>query len=238
MTKVQQRALIVDDESGSCESLRNILQLNGIGAVALGKGSAVAGYLWAEKFCIVLLALQMASPDGVELSRRIRGSGVNQQTPIVMLTDDDDPAVLSEAFEAGANFCLHKPIDEAELTKVIGVTQGNIEHERRRFRRVPLRSKINLTWGDLEVDGETIDVSLNGLLVRADRVGPLGVSAQMNLYLSPGMRPIVGPCSVKRIVGKNQMGIELNQLSTSESQRLEQFLLPIARHQWAVPETA
>ena len=187
---------------------------------------------------MVLLDLQMASPDGVELARRIRGSGSTNRAPIVMLSDDDNPAVLSEAFEAGANFCLYKPIDEAQFVKVIGVTQGVIEHERRRFRRVPLRSKVSLTWGDLAVDVETIDVSLNGLLVKADCVGPLGIPAQMNLYLSPGTRPIEGSCSVKRIVGKNQMGIELNPLSTSENQRLEQFLLPIARHQWTAPQIA
>lgn len=233
MTKTQQRALIVDDEPESCESIRN-----GIDAVLLEKSSAAAAYLWAEKFSMVLLDLQMASPDGVELARRIRNSGINQQTPIVMLSDDDSPAALSEAFEAGANFCLYKPIDEERFAKVIGVTQGVIEHERRRFRRVPLRSKVRLTWGDLAVDVETIDVSLNGLLVKADRIGPLGVHAQMSLYLSPGMTPIEGSCSVKRIVGKNQMGIELNPLSTSENQRLEQFLLPIARHQWTAPQIA
>jgi len=236
MTRTQQRALIVDDEPVSCELVRSILKANGIEAITIEKSAAAAAYLWTEKFSVVLLDLQMSSPDGIELARRIRGSGVNQQSPIVMLSDDDNPAVLSEAFEAGANFFLYKPIDEAQLVKVIGVTQGVIEHERRRFRRVPLRSKVSLAWGDLVVDGETIDVSLNGLLVKADCVGPLGIPAQMNLYLSPGTRPIVGSCSVKRIVGKNQMGIELNQLSTSENKRLEQFLLPITRHEWAAPQ--
>jgi CheY-like chemotaxis protein len=235
MTKKLQRALIVDDEPQSCELVREILDSNGIEAVILAKSGAAAAYLWAEKFSVVLLNLQMPSPDGVELARRIRSSGINQQTPIVMLSDDENPAALSEAFEAGANFCLYKPIDQARLAKVIAITQGVIEHERRRFRRVPLRSRVSLKWGDLDTEGETIDVSLNGLLVRADHVVPLGAQAEMSLYLSPGTKPIVGSCSVKRIVGKNQMGIELNELSTSESHRLEQFLLPIARHDWPEP---
>jgi PilZ domain len=149
-----------------------------------------------------------------------------------MMSHDQDSAAVSEGFEAGANFFLYKPIDQASLVKLIRVTKGIIEHERRRFRRVPLRSKVRLTSGHVDLEGETIDVSLNGLLVRADRIVAPGARAQVSLYLSPGIRPIMGSGSIMRVVDKNQMGIQLDRLSTSEMGRLEQFLLPIARHEW------
>ena len=226
------RALIVDDEPETCELLRNALSSNGIDALILKQNAAAAGRLWTEKFSLVLLDLCMASPDGIELARRVRNSGINQQTPIIMISDDQSPALLSEGFEAGANFFLYKPIDQARLVKLIRVTQGITEHERRRFRRVPLRSKVRLTSGSLDLEGETIDVSLNGLLVRSERIVPPGSRARVSLYLSPGIRPIVGSGSIMRVVGKNQMGIQLDRLSSLESGRLEQFLLPIARHEW------
>ena len=226
--KVKNRALIVDDDAGTCELIRNVLLSNGIEALALTESAAAAGHLWAEKFSIVLLDLRMDSPDGIDLTRRIRGSGINQKTPIVIMSDDQDPAALSEGFEAGANFFLYKPIDQARLVKLIRVTQGVVDHEKRRFRRVPMRSKVSLKSGQ----GETIDVSLNGLLVSAEHILMPGTRATMSLFLSPGTRPVVGPCSVMRIVGKNQMGIQLDRLTSAESSRLEEFLLPMARHEW------
>jgi CheY-like chemotaxis protein len=229
---MQERALIVNDEPEICDLIRDVLRSNGMEALILTRSAAVAGHLWAEKFSIVLLDLRMISPDGIELARRIRTSGINHQTPIVMISDDQDPAAVSEGFEAGANFFMYKPIDQPRLVKLIRVTQGIMEHERRRFRRVPIRSKVRLTSGEVDWEGETIDVSLNGLLVKADHIVPPGTRAQVSLYLSPGVKPIVGSGSIMRVIGKNQMGIQLDGLSTLETQRLEQFLLPIARHEW------
>jgi DNA-binding response OmpR family regulator len=231
-TKCKERALVVDDDVRSCELIRGVLGSNKMEALILTRSAAAAGHLWAEKFSIALLDLRMPSPDGVELTRRIRGSGINQQTPIVIMSDDQDPAALSEAFEAGANFFLYKPIDQARLVKLIRVTQGIIEHERRRFRRVPLRSKVRLRSGRVDLEGETIDVSLSGLLVCAERVLAPGTRADVSLYLSPGIKPVVGSGSIMRIVGKDRMGIQLDKLSTTESSRLEEFLLPITRHEW------
>jgi DNA-binding response OmpR family regulator len=230
--KTKTRALVVDDDAGTCDMIRGVLNLNGMEALILTRSSSAAAHLWAEKFSIVLLDLRMASPDGIELTRRIRSSGINQQTPVVIVSDDQGPGALSEGFEAGANFFLYKPIDQVRLVKLIRVTQGVIEHERRRFRRVPLRSKVTITAGHEDIDGETIDVSLNGLLVSADKTLPPGTRARVSLCLSPGTSPVMGSGSIMRIVGKSQMGIQLDRLSASDSSRLEEFLLPMVRHEW------
>ncbi len=49
----------------------------------------------------------------------------------------------------------------------------------------------------------------------------------MSLQLSPRMRPIVAAGSVVRILAGNQMGIQLHQLTLSDSERLQEFLLPL-----------
>jgi len=234
--KSKTRALLVEDEPETCELIHGILSRSGMDTLVLARSSSAAAHLWAEKFSVALLDLRMESPDGIELTRRIRSFGINRQTPVIILSDDENPASLSEGFEAGANFILYKPIDEERLVKLLRVTQGVIEHERRRFRRVPLRSRVRLTSGLIALEGETIDVSLNGLLVAAQHTFPPGTRAQVSLYLSPGLQPVTGSGSIMRIVGKKQMGIHLDHLSTPESSRLEQFLLPIARHEW--PENA
>jgi hypothetical protein len=41
------------------------------------------------------------------------------------------------------------------------------------------------------------------------------------------MRPIVGLGSVVRVLSDHEMGIQLNQITLDESERLQEFLLPL-----------
>jgi len=66
---------------------------------------------------------------------------------------------------------------------------------------------------------------MGGLLVHASRILPLGSALRMSLQLSPRMAPIQAAGSVVRILNGTQMGIQLNQLAHSESNRLQEFLL-------------
>ena len=119
------------------------------------------------------------------------------------------------------------PIDKDRLLKLVRATQGAMEHERRRTRRVIIPSKVRLKFGKEELEGETIDVSMSGLLVRAPRTAPVGSSLGISLQLADRMRPIAVGCSVARILNGNQMGIQLDQLSLSDSEILQESLLPL-----------
>ena len=61
--------------------------------------------------------------------------------------------------------------------------------------------------------------------MHASRILPLGSALRMSLQLSPRMAPIQAAGSVVRILNGTQMGIQLNQLAHSESNRLQEFLL-------------
>lgn len=215
---MQRRALIVDDEPTMCELIQEVLVSTGMEVVTFTRSADATGYLRDQKFDVVLLDLCMPAPDGIALAQQMRGSGFNQMTPIIMISDDQQP---------GASFFLYKPIDKGRLLKLIRATQGTIEHERRRFRRIPFHSKVQLRFDKAELEGETIDVSLNGLLVKAPHTVPVGSTVQVSLSLSPGMKPIDGRGSVKRVIGANQMGILLDRLSMAESWRFQDFLLPL-----------
>ncbi len=224
---MQRRGLIVDDEPVVCELIGKVLNSAGMEALTLTRSSEAPEILEEGKFDMVFLDLHMASPDGIDLARQMRNSRFNRMTPIVLLSDDHRPSALSVGFAAGASFFLYKPIDKDRLLKLIRATQGAMEHERRRTRRVPIQSKVRLKIGDEELLGETVDVSMNGVLVRASRVAPVGSSLRMSLQLTRRMRPIVASGWVVRILGGNQMGIQLHQLTVPDSERLQEFLLPL-----------
>jgi CheY-like chemotaxis protein len=224
---MQRRGLIVDDEPVVCDLIGKVLHSAGMEALTLTRSTEAPEILEEGKFDVVFLDLHMPSPDGIELARQMRSSRFNRMTPIILISDDQRPSALSVGFAAGASFFLYKPIDKDRLLKLVRATQGAMEHERRRTRRIPIQSKVHLKFGEEELEGETIDVSMSGLLVRASRIAPIGSSLRMSLHLSQRMRPIVAAGSVVRILGGNQMGIQLHQLSLSDSERLQEFLLPM-----------
>ncbi len=228
---MQRRALVVDDEAEMCDFFESVLNATGMDVVRLTKSAETVGFLQDEKFDVILLDLRMPTPDGVALARLTRESGFNRMTPIIMISDDQHTRVVAEGFEAGASFFLYKPIDKKRLLQLIRATQGAVEHERRRFRRIALRSPVRLSHERGEWEGETIDVSLNGMMVYALKVVPQGTTVGFSLLLAAGLKPVVGSGSVKRVIGENQMGIQLDRMTLAETGRLQDFLMPLILHE-------
>jgi len=224
---LQRRTLVVADEPAECRLIQDVLNSAGINALTLTRSAEAGQLLEQEKFDAVLLDLAMPSPDGLEIARQMRASGFNRRTPIIMLSDAQELSAVARGFDAGASFFLYKPIDKGRLLHLIRATQGAIDQERRRFRRVEHRAHVHLTSGATELEGETVDISLNGMLVRAAHCVPAGSPVHLKLDVLPGTRPFLGAGSVKRTIGQNQMGIEFSLLSHAENGRFQELLLPL-----------
>lgn len=224
---MQRRALVVDDEAATGELIQKVLYAAGVDALTLTSSGQAVSFLEEGRFDMVFFDLHMGSPDGIELSREMRRAGSNRTTPIILLSDDLRPSAMSQGFAAGASFFLYKPVDRGRLLKLLRATQGRMDHEKRQTRRVPLLSKVRLRFELEELLCETVDVSLDGILVKAPRTMPAGTSVQISMELTQKMRPVVGAGSVVRVLGGNQMGIHLNRLPVEESARMQAFLLPM-----------
>lgn len=225
------RALVVDDDLAVCELIHTVLGAAGMGVFVLPASADAPACLRKEKFAVALFDLRMGPPDGMELARLARSSGLNQMTPIILLSDDPGTSAVSEAFSAGASFFLYKPIDKSRLLKLVRATRGAIEQERRRFRRVPLKVPVELNNGQEKLAGETVDVSLNGLLMQADGTIAKGSSVQVTLHLSPDAKPLICGGSVMRILEANRIGIQLHTLPAADHTRFQEFLLPLILHE-------
>ncbi len=70
-----------------------------------------------EKFDIILMDLHMPDMDGFETMRRIRKQGY--QTPILAITADVQEETFLKARKAGANDCIVKPYNAAELHSIM-----------------------------------------------------------------------------------------------------------------------
>jgi len=219
-------ALIVDGEPSIGGILEEVLKSEGMETITMAHGSEATDYARAQKFDVVFVDSSSPVSDGIELTRKIRRSGYNYRTPIVMITTPKYTGFLTEGFEAGASFMIYKPIDRTRLQRLVRLMQGFIENEIRRFRRVVVEVKALVQSGGDEVQAATVDLSLNGALVRAERIFPRGSAVKINLFVAP-TQPVVGRGLVMRTVSDNQMGIQFDGLSFNESTRLQDFLLPL-----------
>jgi len=219
------RILVVDDDPAFCEYLRQLVQAAGHEAHSVQDGGLAADRLRKEKFDAVFLDLHMPPPDGLELARRIRAPGLNRKTTLVMITGEENPAVLREAFEAGVQFFLTKPVKRDQVVRVLNASQASMLREKRRFQRVPVRCPVVLSFDQDRIEGTTIDLSAGGMNVTAARVLPLGTAVDVSVELGRGAPPFRAPAQVVR--ADAGMGLQFGRLSADEQGRLQEYLLPL-----------
>jgi PleD family two-component response regulator len=97
---------------------------------------------------LVLLDIVMPEIDGIEACARIRGDANYTDVPIIMLTSLDDMDSLANAFAAGANDYVSKPVNRVELiARVRAALKLKSELERRQTRERELLAFMS-NWGD------------------------------------------------------------------------------------------
>jgi len=220
------RILIVDDEPAVGRMVTAVLDSLGIESEALCDSASAETLLLAEKFDAVFVDARMPAPSGLDLVRHIRNRGYNQNTPIVMMTGDTEPALLAQAFEAGTNFFLFKPVDRTKLQRILRASQFTIEREKRRYQRIAAELPIQVECNHRLLKGNTTDISLGGALVQAEDVFPLGSHVRIDIRTAPGMPTFRASGRVVRLMEINFMGVQFDPLEQAESERLQEFLLP------------
>jgi len=220
------RVLIVDDDPLVCELVKEVLTSVEMDAVTLTESREASSRLAQEKFQAVFLDVHMPHPGGIELAGQMRASGMNRSTPIVIITGEDDRTALTDAFNAGANFFLYKPIDRHRLLRLIRVAQGPIQREARRYERVKVACKVSIERNQERVSGMTLDLSLGGMFIQASRTLPLGSVVQVLLELKPGAPLLTFPARVVRVAANDCMGLQIENAGAEENKKLQEFLLP------------
>lgn len=220
-----QAALIVDDDPATCEIIEAILQSADIETVISTSSAQAAQLLAAEEFESFFFDVNMPAPDGIELTRLARSSEKNKKTPIIIITGEDDPAVMARSFKAGANFLLFKPINRERLLRLSRATRSVFQQERRRYQRIVAKCKVKIQADQETLAGETVDISLNGLLLRASKAFTVGRVLSLEIFLGSETTPLKLQGKVVRLVGAD-MGIHFDNLPPESSNLLQAFLLP------------
>ncbi|GFO55732.1 hypothetical protein GMSM_27390 [Geomonas sp. Red276] len=121
-----QRVLIVDDDSLMRARFSDTLREAGMEtATAACAAEALTTFTqWQPD--LVLLDLIMPGPDGFETCREIRALSRARHIPVLMVTGNNDSALISRAFEAGATDFVSKSIaPELLVYRVLCLLRGS-----------------------------------------------------------------------------------------------------------------
>jgi CheY-like chemotaxis protein len=222
-----QHVLVVDDNLMDCQLLQRTLLGADIQAMTLTDSRQAIEVMRQQTFDAIFVDANMPPPDGMEVTRQIRASENNRKTPVIMITGHEDPSIVARGFQAGISFFLYKPIVKDRLLNLVRVSHSVNRVEKRRFHRVAVQRKVELEANGTILGGDTVDISLNGLLVRATGTFPADSHVKIRLILNAGKQPLVTTGIVARLPGPNSMGIRFDSIGMNESKQLQDFLLPL-----------
>ena len=105
--------MIVDDEAGVRELLRDTLKIAGFETVEADNGMSALTVLRSHKPDLIIIDINMPLMDGFELVERLRATG--DLVPVLMLTARNDQQDISRGLTLGADDYVVKPFGLEEL---------------------------------------------------------------------------------------------------------------------------
>ena len=152
------KILVVDDERAVRESLRRALELEGYEIELAADGSEALYRLeGGDEPDAVILDVLMPGVDGLEVCRRLRGSG--SKLPVLMLTARTEVEDRVAGLDAGADDYVTKPFALEEL----------LARVRALLRRTSDEEGDVVRFADLELDPTTREVTRGGRPIELTR---------------------------------------------------------------------
>ena len=113
------KILLVDDEPDIVEILRYNLVKENFQVLKAYNGTDAIEMAVANNPDLIIMDIRMPGISGIETCRKLRLIGSLKNTPVLFLTADSDEYTTMNAFEAGADHFITKPIRPAILLEMI-----------------------------------------------------------------------------------------------------------------------
>lgn len=118
------RIVLVEDNEETASVICDMLTAAGYQVIWIVDGSRVLDQVELLQPAAMITSLSLASADGRDIIATLRqGAGVSGPK-ILALVDLDNPAQTAQAFKAGANDCVSKPIDPRLLLSTVNAVMA------------------------------------------------------------------------------------------------------------------
>jgi two-component system response regulator YcbB len=117
------RFVIVDDDISICKIITHIISEHNLGVVVAecNDGIAASDVIRDAAADIALVDLLLPGQDGIELIKQLRLD--HSQTSFIMISESDSQSMITQAYESGIEFFIHKPLNVLELVSVVQKVQ-------------------------------------------------------------------------------------------------------------------
>ncbi len=161
------RALVVDDDFNTCDSVSKMLKQIGLRSEWTTSGReavyrAKSAYEEGDSYHTYIIDWQMPETSGLETAKRIRRV-VGDEAPIIILTAYDWSDIEEEAEEAGITAFCAKPLFMSDLKSALLAANNLIDKEDRKedaWTLVDFSGKRVLLVEDIELNREIAEVIL------------------------------------------------------------------------------
>ena len=121
---MEKSVLLVDDSPDEILLAKRAFAKAGLeGVLRVADGSAPAGCDLQDAEgglpALILLDLQMPGKDGLTMLRELRATPQTVSVPVVVLSSSDEPRDIANAYAAGANSYLRKPVDFDQFVQLV-----------------------------------------------------------------------------------------------------------------------
>ena len=194
------RAIIIDDHKLFTSGLAGILEDIGLKVTATFSNAFDAlNYLKNQDADIIFSDINIPKMDGISFCNKVREKNI--ETPIIMISMYEDPNIIKESFNNGANGYLSKNTESTEMIKAIstclkGATYLNkslIQKERKIKNSDNISIKYKLTNREREVLIHILKDERNALIASELAISRRTVEThRKNIFLKLGVKTNIG----------------------------------------------
>ncbi len=121
------KILVVDDSPTIRKLIGYVLRKKDYVTEEAEDGMDAMEKLSSSEIDLIIVDLNMPNMDGISFVRNLRNSYYNLDLPVIMLTTTSDNDLKNEAYGAGVNMFLNKPIQpEVLIYKIESLLGGGV----------------------------------------------------------------------------------------------------------------
>ncbi len=221
----KKKILLVDDVRLFLEMEKTFLNRKNLTIFTATSGEDALGIHKKEHVDLILLDFHMPGMRGDEVCKRIRNDDTLKDVSVIMVTTSSKPDDVEICKDAGANDYITKPIDpKLLLTKISTLLNVPIRKNMRILIRVKVEGRNQAPFF-----GNTVDISLAGLLIEADRELHMGDTLEVSLVLPDNDAPLTVKGTIVRIAGAKtgkgfRYGVKFSGLDWKQNGILKTFI--------------
>jgi len=175
---------LVEDDRTLAALVAGQLEENGFSSRCFHKGASVLRHLESEHANLVLLDLSLPDMDGLQVLAKLQA--MPTPPPVVVLSSLDNPVVVRQALDAGAEDYVRKPYDTGELCARLRAVLRRLApaRDQRLTRNADLGTDA-FRFGPSQVHPERLEILFsNG---QRSKIGRKEIGILLHLQANPGV---------------------------------------------------